>query len=309
MQNLMIMNRLVYLLFLIPIVYSCSDSLDNISSGDRFETINGFEVEWRSQITSQQKDAIRDILNNMILVEGGYFTMGATPEQAEFARDNEYPNIYIKLSDYYINRYEVSDEQFNIITGLNKQSSERYASCMTLSDWRWFMSILSDLCSIRFSLPTEAQWEYAARGGKQTRNYIYPGSNELSQVHSSSHLSGSKIPNELGLYNMADLKSEWCEDMYANLEVIGLEINRLNKEGKYHVVRGGNYLCNKETAKYYPDNSSTIAYSINYGNTYLDRELDYRHCRVTSRSYAHDNGIGHDNVGCRLVINISTTNK
>jgi len=307
MQNLMIMNRLVYLLFLIPIVFSCSDSLDDISSSDRFETINGFEVKWRSQITSQQKDAIRDILNNMILVEGGYFTMGATPEQAEFARKNEYPNIYIKLSDYYINKYEVSDEQFNIITGLNKKSSENYASSMALSDWRRFLSVLSDLCSVRFSLPTEAQWEYAARGGKQTHNYIYPGSNELSQVHSSSCLSGSQVFNELGLYNMADLKSEWCEDMYADFEVVGLKIDWLNKEGKDHVVRGGNYLCNKQSSDYYIDNPSRTDYFIGSGQKYTNPGLDYRLCRVTSRSYAYDSGSSY--IGCRLVININTTNR
>lgn len=301
----MIMNRLLYILFLIPIASSCSDSLNDMTSSDRFETINGFEVEWRSQITSIQKDVIRDILNNMILVQGGYFTMGATPEQADFARKNEYPNTYVKLSDYYINKYEVSDEQFNIITGQNKQSSERYASSMTLNDWKRFMSLLSDLCSVRFSLPTEAQWEYAARGGKQTHHYIYPGSNELSQVHSSSHLSGSQVPNELGLFNMADLKSEWCEDMYADFEVVGLEIDRLNKEGKEHVVRGGNYLCNKDT-EYYPKSSSTTDYSLT-SHDYLEQQLDYRHCRVTSRS--HYSNSGRDYIGCRLVVNINTTNR
>lgn len=233
------MNRLLLIIILLPIISSCSNSLDNVSLDERCETINGFKVEWRSQITPKQKAVIKDILNDMILVEGGYFTMGATPEQSEYARPNEYPNIYIKLSSYYINRYEVSDEQFNTITGYNVMTSEKHASRITLNDWRLFLSVLGDLCSINFVFPTEAQWEYAARGGNQTRNYIYPGSNELSDIHTSSHISGSQIPNELGLYNMADLKSEWCEDKYKEFEIIGLETNRLNKIGAYHVVRGG----------------------------------------------------------------------
>lgn len=302
------MKRLLFLVFLIPIFSSCSDLLEGVSSDERFEAINGFKVEWRNQITPQQKNVIREILNNMILVEGGYFTMGATPEQSEFARPNEYPNVYIKLSGYYINRYEVSDEQFTIITGINVNSSEKYASRIPLKDWKLFISILSDLCSIYFTFPTEAQWEYAARGGNKTKNYIYPGSNEFSQIHSDSHLIGSQIPNELGLYNLADLKSEWCEDFYTEFEVIGLETNRLIKTGKYHVVRGGNFLCNKESNLYYPTGSDK-SYSgymycrLGFDQTLSDRELDYRHCRITSRSYAYDNEIGTDYIGCRLVIN------
>lgn len=294
---------------MILIISSCSDSLDVVYTDERIETINGFNVEWRSQITSRQKDVIRDILNDMVLVEGGYFTMGATPEQAEYARPNEYPNVYIKLSNYYINRYEVSDEQFNVITGYNVMASETYASRITLNDWKLFISILDDLCSINFAFPTEAQWEYAARGGKQTKNYIYPGSNELFEVHSDSFQRGSNVPNELGIYNMADLKSEWCEDMYKEFEVIGLEIDRLNMTGKYHVVRGGNFLCNKVSSYYYPEGSSTIDYRLGYGQKISDRGMDYRNCRTTSRAYSFDNKIGYDYIGCRLVINVGSTKK
>jgi len=295
------MNRL---LFLIPIISSCSNSLDDVSIDERYETINGFNVEWRSQITTQQKTVIRDMLNGMILVEGGYFTMGATPEQSEYARDNEYPNIYIKLSDFYMCKFEVSDEQFNAITGYNITASENYASRITLENWNLFITVLTDLCSINFSFPTEAQWEYAARGGNKTQNYIFPGSNELSEVHSTSFQIGSSVPNELGLYNMADLKSEWCADLYDDFDAIGVDTDRLNKTGKYHVVRGGNFLCNKESSEYYPKGSSMTYYSLGHGQKPSDRELDYRHCRITSRSYAYDNKIGVDYIGCRLVVNV-----
>lgn len=298
------MNRLLFLIFLIPIFSSCSDSLDGVSYDEKIEIINGFNVEWRSQITPQQKNVIRDILNDMILVEGGYFTMGATPEQSEYARPNEYPNIYVKLSDFYICKYEISDEQFNMITGYNITASENYASRISLENWNLFISMLTDLCSINFSFPSEAQWEYAARGGNKTQNYIFPGSNNLSDVYSDSFKEGSNVPNELGIYNMADLKSEWCADLYDNFEVIGLETDRLNNTGKYHVVRGGNFLCNIESSVYYPKGSSTTYYRLGYGQKLSDREIDYRNCRITSRSFAYDNEIGSDYIGCRLVINI-----
>lgn len=308
------MKRLLFLEFLILIFSSCSDLLEGVSSDEKFEAINGFNVEWRNQITPQQKNVIREILNNMILVEGGYFTMGATPEQSEFARNNEYPNIYVKLSDFYIGKYEISDEQFNIITGFDICASENYASRIPLKDWNLFITVLTDLCSINFSLPTEAQWEYAARGGNKTQNYIFPGSNNLSEVHSDSFKEGSNKPNELGIYNMADLKSEWCADLYDNFESTGVETDRLNNTGKYHVVRGGNFLCSIESSVYYPTGSSssyssTTYYNIGHGLKVSNRDLDYRHCRTTSRSYAHDNEIGADYIGCRLVVNTKDISK
>lgn len=308
------MNRLLFLFLLIPIISSCSDSLDGMCKDDKFETINGFNVEWRSQISPQQKSVIRDILNNMILVEGGYFTMGATPEQSEFARNNEYPNVYVRLSDFYIGKYEISEEQFNIITGYNITASDNYASRISLENWNLFITMLTDLCSINFSFPTEAQWEYAARGGNKTQNYIFPGSNNLSEVHSDSFKEGSNVPNELGIYNMADLKSEWCADLYDNFEATGVETDRFNNTGKYHVVRGGNFLCNIESSVYYPTGSSSTYssatyYNIGHGLKLSNRDLDYRHCRITSRSYAYDSEIGSDYIGCRLVINIKNTSR
>lgn len=302
------MNRLLFLFLLIPIISSCADSLDGMCTDDKYETINGFNVEWRGQISPQQKSVIRDILNNMVLVEGSYFTMGATPEQSEFARNNEYPNVYVKLSDFYMGKYEISDEQFNVITGYNITASENYASRISFENWNLFLSVLTDLCSIKFSFPTEAQWEYAARGGKKTQNFVYPGSNNLSEVHSESFKEGSDMPNELGIYNMADLKSEWCADLYDDFEANGIETDRLNNTGKYHVVRGGNFLCNIESSVYYPTGSnstysSVTYYNIGHGLKLSNRDLDYRHCRITSRSYAYDNEIGADYIGCRLVVN------
>lgn len=102
------------------------------------EVVNGFCVSWRKNVTESQKEAIRDILNDMHLVEGGTFLMGATQEQEPFAKDNEKPAHYVQLSDYYICKYEISISQLESI--LNKEFTPYDKLCGTPQfswyDWR-----------------------------------------------------------------------------------------------------------------------------------------------------------------------------
>lgn len=280
---------------------SCSESFENPTESID-ETINGITVKWRSQITEKQKSVIRKIIQDMVTVEGDYFVMGATPEQDNYARPNEYPNSYILLSNYYISKYEVTDEQFNVIMNDSKSASSSYPSRISYEEWERFIALLQDFTSLNFNFPTEAQWEFAARGGKLSKGYIYPGSNEINEVQSTSHINGSNVPNELGLFNMGDLKSEWCLDYYGDLISDKLLINWIQLEGKYHVVRGGNYLCTIESDKYSdPSIKSEISYHLGYGTTLSQPEMDYRNCRVSSRSYCSN---PENTVGCRLVLNI-----
>lgn len=279
------------------LVSSCENSPAEPCGINQIEEVNGFQVIWRSQITDEQKSALREILNDMVFVEGDYFAMGASIEQAEYARPNEYPNEYIKLSNYYICKYEVSDTQYNAVMETDKTASKSYLSRISLSEWKKFISLIQDLTSLNFNFPTEAQWEFAARGGRYSKGYIFPGSDNIDEVRSTYHLDGSKIPNELGLYNMADIKSEWCIDYYSALISDRLLIDFIQQNGKDHVVRGGNYLCSIESDKYF------LSYGLGYGTTFVRKEMDYRNCRITSRSYAYDNEPGADYVGCRLVIN------
>ncbi len=285
----------------IMLLTSCSKSFDEPIDATR-ETINGIDVKWRSQVTEEQKSTIRDILQDMVFVEGDYFVMGATPEQDRYARPNEYPNSYISLSNYYICKYEVSDEQFNVIMDDTKSSSSSYPSRISYEEWERFIVLLQDMTMLNFNFPTEAQWEFAARGGKSSKRYLYPGSNDINEIRSTSFTVGSKVPNELGLFNMGDLKSEWCMDLYGDLISGNLLINWVQREGKYHVVRGGNYLCTIESDKYLsPTIKSELSYQLSYGTTFSKPEMDYRNCRVTSRAYCYDS---ENRVGCRLVLNI-----
>lgn len=296
-------NKTIYLIALFFIfVTTCTKDLDCSKSNEE-ELINGFVVKWRKQIKIEQKECIRDILNNMIKVEGGTFIMGATSEQTEFARSNEYPLSYNMISDYFICKYEISDEQYIAILG--KPNNSLKSLSLSWDEWKVFIETLNELCSLKFDFPTEAQWEYAARGGKESKGYVYPGSNNIEDVRSSSEIEGSNIPNELGIYNMADLRSEWCKDFYAIYQNALLYENRFISTGKQHVVRGGNYRCTGNSgAKYL---SKTIPPSTDdcfgkfRGGVSLMSPYDYRYCRVSARCYYYS----HNNmyIGCRVVIN------
>ncbi|SDG80648.1 Formylglycine-generating enzyme, required for sulfatase activity, contains SUMF1/FGE domain [Prevotella communis] len=300
------MKHILKLLFLFPIYVlldACSNPDILESREECIEKINGFNVRWRSQITESQKKIVTDILNNMVYIEGQTFVMGATPEQKGYARNNEYPLIHVRLSDYYICKYEVSDEQYRGLVSWASQSSSY--QFVTWKEWKDFISVLKDMTGLPFSLPTEAQWEYAARGGKLSKNYIYPGSNNLDEVNSFTYNSGSTHANELGIFNMADLKSEWCLDYYEEYPTSQtIYYDRLIKTGESHVVRGGSYNCSGHSSKYLNTRMSDMyGYFKDDSSSALDRIIDKRYCRVTARSYYYESEYGNRNIGCRLVIN------
>ena len=290
------------------LITSCTKELE-CPEGNGIEKINGFIVKWRKQIRAEQKNCIREILNNMVEVEGGTFVMGATEEQTEFARPNEYPLSYNMISSFYICKYEITDNQYIAIMGNPNGDKHLRHLSLSWSDWKQFIETLNDLSSLEFDFPTEAQWEYAARGGTKSKGFLYPGSNNVDDVRSSIENEGSKIPNELGLYNMADLKSEWCKDFYTTYENTLLYENRYIFMGKEHVVRGGNYRCTGNSGKKYLENKISIhdTFGSFRSGVPLASPYDYRYCRVSARWYYYS----HSNmyIGCRLAINIFDENK
>lgn len=298
------------------VLSACSESLDDLTI-QSVETINGFELNWRSTVSDEQKTVIREIVDNMIFVKGGTFIMGATAEQVDYARVNEYPQCYVRLSDYYISRYEITEEQYEAIVGDSKTYNTTYSGYVIFDDWQYFLETLTEISGLEFSLPTEAQWEYAARGGSQSNGYVYPGSDNLSDVWTDSSTEGSTTPNELGIYNMADLLSEWCIDFYDEYDGSFYE-DPCVVEGEYHVVRGGNYYCYGTDSDYTEEKTNSTYNSFGHyrdgGST--SGAYDYRYCRTTARSYQQisyimaTNGstryyIAQQYIGCRPVINIT----
>lgn len=162
---------------------------------------------------------------SMVKVQGGTFMMGATPEQGNEVRDNEKPVHQVTLSDYIIGQTEVTQELWLAVMGENPSHHtgdlKRPVDQVSWEDCQRFITQLNQLTGKTFRLPTEAEWEYAARGGNKSEGYMFAGSNVMDLVAwykansgNTTHPVATKAPNELGLYDMTGNVWEWCYDWY-----------------------------------------------------------------------------------------------
>ena len=238
-----------------------------------------FELEDTSTFTETT-----DNLNlEMILVEGGSFTMGATPEQEPDADSREKPAHKVTLSDYYVGKYPVTQKQWQAVIGENPSSfkgNDRPVESVSWDDAQQFLFKLNKRTGKNYRLPTEAEWEYAARGGKESRGYRYSGSDNLSDVGWFSDNSGSetqpvgcKKANELGIHDMSGNVWEWCNDWY---------------DDSYY----------KTSPERNPQGPSSGSDRVRRGGSWYD---DARRCRVADRDYFSP-GIRNLNLGFRLVL-------
>ena len=185
----------------------------------------------------------------MIPVEGGTFTMGATAEQGNEAFDNEKPAHKVTLSNYAIGKFEVTQALWTTVMGNNPskfKGDNRPVEEVSWYDCQEFVKKLNGLIGKKFRLPTEAEWEYAARGGKKSKDYKYSGSSEIDEVAwykgnsgDQTHVVGTKKPNELGIYDMNGNVLEWCNDWYADYPQTSENDPTGSSYGMYHVFRGG----------------------------------------------------------------------
>ena len=201
-----------------------------------------------SIITIHVKDGINI---EMVKVEAGSFNMGATPEM-ENPNEDEKPVHRVTLTNnYYIGKYEVTQALWKIVMGSNPSNSKGDnlpVENVSWNDCQKFISKLNKLTGKSFRLPTEAEWEYAARGGNKSRGYQYSGSNTIGDVAwydgnsgSKTHAVGTKQPNELGAFDMTGNVWEWCQDWF-NRYSSSPQTNPIGAvSGSCRVYRGGSY--------------------------------------------------------------------
>ena len=205
---------------------------------------------------NEQTFTVKGVEFKMIKVEGGTFSMGATSEQGSDAYDSEKPVHSVTLSDYYIGETEVTQELWEAVMGSNPScgtgNNQRPVESVSWNDCQKFIKKLNQLTGKKFRLPTEAEWEYAARGGKYSKDYAYKysGSNNVDEVAWYGNNSGfnthpvaTKKANKLGLYDMSGNVWEWCNDWYnANYYRNSPQTNPTGpSEGERRVLRGGGY--------------------------------------------------------------------
>ena len=206
---------------------------------------------WSASVTPSQRAVLEKLIANMVKVEGSTFTMGATPEQGNDAYEYERPAHQVTLSDYYIGRYEVTQKEWQAVMGDNP--SKFYGDNLPVDYVSWndcqdFINKLNQLTGLKFRLPTEAEWEFAARGGKQSKGYKYSGSDNAKNIAwyeknsgSKTHQVGTKEPNELGIYDMSGNVGEWCSD-WNDWYSSSAQTNPTGPSfGSYRVLRGGSW--------------------------------------------------------------------
>ncbi len=196
----------------------------------------------------------------MVAVEGGTFTMGATAEQGSDALDNEKPAHEVTLSSFSIGETEVTQALWQAVMGSNPSDFtgdlNHPVETVSWNDCQTFITKLNEMTGKTFRLPTEAEWEFAARGGNLSQGYKYAGSNTIGDVawydgnsyalgsshpDYGTHPVGTKAPNELGLYDMSGNVWEWCQDWYGSYSSSPSTNPTGPASGSYRVNRGGSW--------------------------------------------------------------------
>ena len=193
-----------------------------------------------------------DCFCEMIFVSGGSFTMGASVSDT-YAFNDERPAHQVELSNFYIGKYLITQAQWVKIMGTNPsriKGTDLPVENISWNDVQEFLIKLNVSTGKKYRLPTEAEWEYAARGGCKSQRFKYSGSDDINKVawyrgnaEGKTHPVGSKAPNELGIYDMTGNVYEWCQDFYSSRYYEGAPSQnpRGISSGLHHVLRGGSY--------------------------------------------------------------------
>ena len=196
--------------------------------------------------------------NMMVFVKGGTFTMGCTSEQDSDCTDWEQPMHQVTLDSFYIGKYEVTQAQWKLV--MNGDNPAKFkGDNLPVENVSWydvqaFLNRLNEMSGEDYRLPTEAEWEYAARGGAQSRDYKYSGSNVADEVAwygtDETRPVGIKIANELGIHDMSGNVWEWASDWFDMGYSADPQTNPVGpSDGTNRVLRGGQWNGNARNVR------------------------------------------------------------
>jgi len=214
----------------------------------------------------------------LVFVEGGTFTQGSDGT----IKKDEAPAHQVTLSDYYIGKYEVTQKQFKDVTGrfpsIPPAATEGLGDdfpvyYVTYADAQEFLTKLSAKSGKHYRLPTESEWEFAARGGNKSKGYQYSGSDNPYEVTKYYGTGGNtwevgfSVPNELGIYDLSGNVYEWTSDWYGAYSAEAQTNPTGPATGEERVARGGTFINVptglRVSARYkYPENAQEKALGI-----------------------------------------------
>ncbi|MDR0971557.1 MAG: formylglycine-generating enzyme family protein [Bacteroidales bacterium] len=225
-------------------------------------------------------DIIKKIEPQMIFVEGGTFYMGCTSEQGGDCSWDESPVRKVTLSNFYISKYEITQKQWQVVMNATPSKSGQWEDYpVTNISWyevQEFCQKLNEMTGKKYRLPTEAEWEYAARGGNKSKGFKFSGSDNLDNIgwfatncQYDTHPVGQKEPNELGIYDMSGNVWEWCSDFFAKYPSKNEKNPQGPSQGKSKIFRGGSWrshitYCRNTIRNYFiPTNkSNTVGFRL-----------------------------------------------
>ena len=248
------------------------------------------KAEQARKAKEARRAKIKALAGEFVKVKAGTFTMGCTSEQGDDCWNSEKPTHRVTLTnDYLMGKYPVTRVQWRAVMGNNPSEFKNCDNCpvesVSWNDIQEFLVKLNQQTGTKgtgkcYRLPTEAEWEYAARGGVKSRGYKYAGSNDIDEVAwyddnsgGKTHPLGQKASNELGLYDMSGNVDEWCADWYGAYSSSSQTNPKGPSSGQYRVLRGGSW--------------------INFA----------RECRVSTRSFSSPGSRGNYN-GFRLCLSL-----
>lgn len=209
-----------------------------------------YDVMLNGEPSNTTEYTVNGVTFAMVNVEGGTFTMGANAGDTN-ASDNENPAHQVTVGAFAMGQTEVTQALWQAVMGTNPShfvDANKPVEKVSWDDCQEFIAKLNEMTGKNFRLPTEAEWEFAARGGNKSNNYLYAGSNDIAQVAwyddnsgDISQIVATKAANELGLFDMTGNVWEWCSDWFGDYSADAQTNPAGPATGEEKVLRGGSW--------------------------------------------------------------------